>query len=198
MGVFRHLNNRRKAWRTGALVMAVLFVSGSFLPDPGTITARAATQQDRISESKQKISDNKKKIEEIRNKKYQVDEKLKELNRLKSDAAAYVARLDQELAEIEAQIEELTANIAEVEGQITVTEAELEEAKAEEASQYASMKLRIKYMYEHGSGNLLDILFQAGSFSDLLNQAEYIENVSVYDRDKLEEYVAVREMVAAR
>ena len=177
---------------------AVLFCVPAALSAPGSLTGYAATGQEEIDASKQKISDNKKKIEEIQNQKYKVDAKIKELNQLKADAAAYVAKLDQELSEIEGEIGRLQGEIGEVEQQITITEAELEEAKAEEARQYSSMKLRIKYMYEHGNENLLDILFRAGSFSDLLNQAEYIENVSVYDRNKLEDYVAAREMVAAR
>ena len=193
---FRNINKLR-AWRTGALAAAVLFVLPLALPGVYAIRTEAATQQDEISASKQKISDNKKKIEEIQSQKYQIESKLKELRELKADAAAYVEKLDQELSEIEGQITALAESITGVEQEIAVTEGELEAAKQEEARQYASMKLRIKYMYEHGNENLLDILFRAGSFSDLLNQAEYIENVSRYDRDKLEDYVAARELVAA-
>ena len=81
---FRNINKIR-AWRTGALAAAVLFVFPLTLPGLHTIRAEAATQQDEISASKQKISDNKKKIEEIQSQKYQVESKLKELRELKAD-----------------------------------------------------------------------------------------------------------------
>ena len=198
MAGFRFFHKSYRIPVTGALAATVLFLLIPLLPAGELQTVLAATQQDEITASKQKISDNKKKMEEIQSQKYQVDAKLKELNQLKSDAAAYVARLDQELAEIEAEIGRLNDSISFVEEQIVITEAALEEARNEEARQYASMKLRIKYMYEHGNENIIDDLFRAGSFSDLLNQAEYIQNVSVYDRNKLEEYVEAREMVAAK
>lgn len=69
---------------------------------------------------------------------------------------------------------------------------QLADAKAREEEQYASMKLRIKYMYENGDTNFLDLLFEAESLSDMLNRAEYIQKVSEYDRQKLDEFVAVR------
>ncbi len=181
---------------TGALLAAVLFAA--VWPQTGMLSAFADNKQQEIDDSKKKISDNKKKIEEIKSNKYAVEQKLAELNKLKADAAAYVAKLDQELAEIAQTIAGLEADIVSTEQDIAVTEIQLEEAKATERQQYASMKQRIRYMYEHGNQNLLDIMFQSGSFSDLLNKAEYIENVSVYDRNKLDEYVSAREAVAAK
>ena len=181
---------------TGALLAAVLFAVS--LPQAGGLVSLADSKQQEIDESKKKISDNKKKIEEIKNDKYAVEKKLAELNKLKSDAAAYVAKLDQELAEIAATITGLEADIATTEQNIAVTEVQLAEARETERQQYASMKQRIRYMYEHGKEDLLDSMFQSGSFSDLLNKAEYIENVSVYDRNKLEEYITIREAVAAK
>ena len=181
---------------TGALLAAVLFAVN--LPQAGRLVSLADNKQQEIDESKKKISDNKKKIEEIKNDKYAVEKKLAELNKLKSDAAAYVAKLDQELAEIAATITGLEADIATTEQNIAVTEVQLAEARETERQQYASMKQRIRYMYEHGKEDLLDSMFQSGSFSDLLNKAEYIENVSVYDRNKLEEYITIREAVAAK
>ena len=48
-----------------------------------------------------------------------------------------------------------------------IPEPELEAAKEDEAEQYSSMKLRIKYMYEKGDTNFLDLIFEAKSFSDM-------------------------------
>ncbi len=189
-------SGRKMRILTGALLAAVLFAVS--LPQAGGLVSLADSKQQEIDESKKKISDNKKKIEEIKNDKYAVEKKLAELNKLKSDAAAYVAKLDQELAEIAATITGLEADIATTEQNIAVTEVQLAEARETERQQYASMKQRIRYMYEHGKEDLLDSMFQSGSFSDLLNKAEYIENVSVYDRNKLEEYITIREAVAAK
>nr|MBQ8252250.1 peptidoglycan DD-metalloendopeptidase family protein [Lachnospiraceae bacterium] len=50
------------------------------------------------------------------------------------------------------------------------------------------MKIRIQFMYEHGTMSFLEILLSCSSFSELLNKAEYIEQVSAYDREMLDYY----------
>ena len=60
------------------------------------------------------------------------------------------------------------------------------------------MKKRIKYIYEAGDSSFLETLISAESFSDLVNKAEYIQNVHSYDREQLKEYVKVKEEVKER
>lgn len=43
-------------------------------------------------------------------------------------------------------------------------------------------------MYENGDESFLDILFSSDSMIDFLNNAEYISEISKYDREKLIEY----------
>lgn len=60
------------------------------------------------------------------------------------------------------------------------------------------MKLRIKYMYENGSNEFLEILMEANSIADLLNKAEYINKISQCDRELLVEYEDTRKDVENR
>ena len=51
------------------------------------------------------------------------------------------------------------------------------------------MKTRLRYLYRNSKGNgYLELLVNAGSFADMLNQAGYVEQLSSYDSRKLEEY----------
>ena len=50
------------------------------------------------------------------------------------------------------------------------------------------MKKRIKYMYEKGETEYLDILLKVESMADLLNKSEYIADIYEYDRKMLTEY----------
>ena len=182
---------KNKYWvKAGALCMAVLvFVCSVSVP----VTTFAAYGDKEISSSKQKIEQNKKRLDEIKSQTYAVDAKLDELNKLKQDAAAYITKLDKELSGVEAEISKMETEIETLEGQITTTTAELDDAKAEEDKQYASMKKRIKFMYEHSNDNIIDVLFGSKSFSDMVNKTEYISNVSQYDRSKLDEFIELRE-----
>ena len=107
-------------------------------------------------------------------------------------------KLDSSLESIGNELSKLNDDIDAKEKQIDTTKQELSEAKETEKSQYESMKLRIKYMYEKGDSTYVDLLMEAGSLSELLSKAEYITKISSYDRQKLDEYAATKEKIAEK
>ena len=130
--------------------------------------------------------------------KKKTEQELKNLEGLKSDTTAYVKKLDSSLESIGNELSKLGDDIDAKEKQIDTTKQELSEAKETEKSQYESMKLRIKYMYEKGDSTYVDLLMEAGSLSELLSKAEYITKISSYDRKKLDEYAATKEKIAEK
>ena len=70
---------------------------------------------------------------------------------------------------------------------------EKEDAEEKEKAQYEAMKLRIKYMYEEGSSMAIESLVSAEDFTDLVNKAEYVQNVHKYDRQQLQEYAETKQ-----
>lgn len=148
-----------------------------------------ATKQD-VDAAKQKASS----LEEEKKK---VEDTLKSLEGLKSDAAAYVKQLDESLETLNREVEQLGEQIADKEAEIAQTQAELSKAQQVEEEQYASMKLRIKYMYERGNVSMIDMLLQSEDIVQLMNRAEYIRKISEYDKKKMDEYVATKEAITA-
>ncbi len=138
----------------------------------------------------------KKKKTAIEQEKKRAETALKKLENLKGDAVRYVAELDVTLEALGEELSKLMADIETKEVQIKNTEAELQEAEVEEAEQYEAMKLRIKYMYEKGDSSFVDLLLEAKTLSDLMNKAEYIGQISEYDRQKLDEYEETKERIA--
>lgn len=65
----------------------------------------------------------------FRRKKKKVQDTLKQLEGLKSDAAAYVKELDKKLTSLDSELSQLEKDISAKEDQIENTKAELEEAK---------------------------------------------------------------------
>ena len=59
------------------------------------------------------------------------------------------------------------------------------------------MKIRIKYMYEKGNTDYVEILMHATSLTDMLNKSEYISKLYDYDRKLLKEYQETRRQTAA-
>ena len=148
--------------------------------------------------TKSGLSDAKSKKTALEAEKKKTEQELKNLEGLKSDTTAYVKKLDSSLESIGNELSKLNDDIDAKEKQIDTTKQELSEAKETEKSQYESMKLRIKYMYEKGDSTYVDLLMEAGSLSELLSKAEYITKISSYDRQKLDEYAATKEKIAEK
>ena len=79
---------------------------------------------------------------------------------------------------------------------ILQTQAALEEAQQVEQDQYSLMKARIKFLYEQGESSYLELLLTSENFGDVLNRAEYISEVNLYDQQLLQEYQATCTQVA--
>ena len=124
--------------------------------------------------------------------------KQQELEQQKNTAEAEKSELSSELDSIVSKMEKTQSDLTAKETEINDAETELVTAKANEDDQYQTMKLRIKYMYENGSNEFLEILIEANSIADLLNKAEYINKISKCDRELLVEYEDTRKDVENR
>jgi len=120
-------------------------------------------------------------INDMKNKQEQLEDQRKEAEAEKKSLAARVKELAVSMKQTE---ERLDAKRAEID----VAEQDLIMAKMEESEQYESMKLRIRYMYENGNVNLIELFMEADSIADFFHKTEYIKKMSEYDRQKLNEF----------
>ena len=112
-----------------------------------------------------------------------------DLKEQKQAAEDEVSSLQSQLNSLMSKITELENDLITTGEEIVQTEADLKTAQEDEAEQYEAMKLRIKYMYEAGSGAAaVEKVMATGSISGMLTQAEYSQQVHTYDRKKLQEY----------
>ena len=110
--------------------------------------------------------------------------------------------LSGEKEDVEAQISGLTSQIAEIMASVSLLEDEIADtdydaAKEKEDAQYRAMKKRIQYLYEKGETSYIELLMAAKSWSDMLNKAEYVQEIYTYDRNMLDDYAATVKQVAA-
>lgn len=119
-----------------------------------------------------------------------------ELEKTKADLDAYVSQMDASLDEITNRLAQIETLVQEKEEEIEQIKVKLAEAEKTADEQYASMKKRIQFIYEKGNAYYFEILFQSGSFGDMLNKADYIEQLSAYEKKQLEKYQAVIQEVS--
>lgn len=157
--------------------------------------SRAEVTSDSIKDKQNQISaaeEEKKKLQEGLT---DIKKMKEELEKSKDNLEDYIVQLDANLNTVSEKIAELQATIVEKEAEIETTTQELEAALAVEQSQYEAMKVRIQFMYERGDTFYLEAIFGADSFGDILNRADYFEELAAYDRQKLEEYMQNRQMI---
>lgn len=148
-----------------------------------------------IREKEAEIENAKKEVSKLKSSLTDVEALKKELEQSKNDLTAYVTQLDNELSSIQEKIAKYNTLIIEKEQEIEETTEELNAAIKQQEEQYEAMKKRIQFMYERGDTFYLELLFSSTGFADMANKAEYIEALSRYDKNKLDEYVETKEMV---
>ena len=124
------------------------------------------------------------------------EESAQSLESKTSDLTGQLAGINQELVAISDQISTTEMQVEITNGEIQRTKDSLADTQAKEAQQYNDMKTRIKYMYETGSASLLEMLFSAEDMSDFLNKADFIQNISDYDRKMLSELQETKNQIA--
>ena len=127
----------------------------------------------------------------------EAQQKADALEQQKSTAEAEKNSLNTQLNTILGEMEDAQTKLADKQTEIEEAEEELVQAKVEENTQYQSMKKRIKYMYENGNSQVIELLMESENIGEFLNKAEYISQISEYDRDMLDEFQAVVKEVEA-
>ena len=115
-------------------------------------------------------------------------QKADELEDQKDAAEAEKASLAEKLDTIIKNMEDTKTKLDAKKAEVEEVENELAQAKIDASNQYESMKVRIKYMYESGGNQLFEVLMESENMGDFLNKAEYVSQISEYDRNELIRY----------
>ena len=166
--------NRKKLL---SFLLTVVLGSMSVLP------VAAATTQDKIQDARNAKSQTESSLDETQS-------RIQALESKKGESEAYLEELNAQLTDLKNSLEELQQQSADKQAELEKVQAELEKAKDQEKEQYEDMCLRIQYMYEQSNSGYLEVLFDSGSFSEFLNRAGNISQITQYDRDMLYEYQA--------
>ena len=143
---------------------------------------------DQISDLKKKNQEDQEKLDELGD---QIDELKGEQEGIQGEMDA----LEAEIVDIMASISILEDEIEQKKAEIAQTELDLTQAKQDEQDQHDAMVIRIRFMYEKGDMNYINLLMEGGSMDDIVNKADYIEKLYDYDRKLLIQYQETREKI---
>lgn len=116
-----------------------------------------------------------------------VNKQLEELRNKQSELNASYGELNEKLSASGEKLSSIEDAVNAKQSEIDATNIQVADMQAEINQQYAAMKLRIQFMYENNNATILSTLLSAESLSDLLSKSEYIQQISNYDHQKMQE-----------
>lgn len=105
--------------------------------------------------------------------------------------------IDQRIHMTQAELENANQQLRQYSLLIAQKQSELEDALAEQAQMNETYQVRLRAMEESGTVSYWSILFQASSFSDLLDRIDMIQEIARADRDMLDQLEEQARMVQA-
>ncbi len=183
----------KKLWVSvlaGAMAgMLLLGLIASVIPTPASAASSSelkkqleemekeqAERQKQIAALEQKVSDNMTEMEKLVAEKSVIDQQ--------------IGLLYQQIAGLNEQIAAYGLLIADLQDELDVARARLQELSEQNRE-------RIRAMEEDGTLSYWSVLFEANSFSDLLDRLNMIEEIASADQRRLQEMSAAAEQVAA-
>ena len=188
---------KKKVWDARRILMAVLAcVMVVLLLLPILTMAMPAARAVTEDELRQQIEALKGSASDVESKKEELQSQLEEIQGQKDKAMQEKQLRDQELAYIDQQIANTESMIAYYDQLIEQETANLAEAQAKEEAQYDLFCQRVRAMEEGGTVSYWAILFNASSFSDMLDKMVFVQDVMDYDNAVIEQLKADRQAVA--
>lgn len=167
----------RKRFLTAILAVSMVLIPAASYP----ASSLSEAQREKAALEKE-LADAQKLVNGLKDSKDDIKEKVRQLDGQLTTISGRIIGLEQELSQMGAQIED--------------TKQELADVQADADRQYERMKQRIKYMYENGSSmTMFEALLTSGSIADFINQEEYINQITQYDRAMLTKYQETKQQV---
>ena len=145
--------------------------------------------------TKEKLQEAERQYQETTGKLNETKDNINKLNDVKSGLQQKLNTLNEQLTEVSTNLAQLEEKIQSKQEEIKETDQDLQDAIIAQDNQYANMKKRIQFIYEKKQDMLVDMIFSSGSFAEMLNRNSYIEQLTEYDRNQLEEFKEIRRLV---
>ena len=179
---------QRQAKRLVCFALAAALLAGVL---PGEVFAKTSAQI--LKEIDQLEAENAKIQKEIDAIQHQYDANYSDME----DMVAHKNAIDQEMTLLNSKIETTNAQISAYSQLIADTQEELEDAQEELDSLSRAHRERVRVMEEEGELSYWEVIFQANSFTDLLDRINMVEEINAADRRRIEQMRIAADIVTA-
>lgn len=175
-----------------AILLAILMVGGVVFSAMSILVSAASS-----SALKSELENLKSQADDIAAKSAELESQIAENESETQSIVDKKANIDQQMELTRQQIENLNAQIQQYNLLIAAKQEELDQAEIKEQEMNERYKLRLRAMEENGNVSYWSVLFQASSFTDLLDQIDMIREVAQSDQEMLDQMRQVAEEISS-
>ncbi len=168
----------------GAMALVLLLPMVSMI-----VTYAGAVSQSEINSLKEQAA-------ELAQDKKELQNQLAAITSDKNAAMSKKQNIEQQINVVRSEIANANALIASYDQEIAEKEVELAAAEEKQEKYYQLFCERVRSMEEDGTVSYWSILFDASSFADLLDRANFVNEVIEYDNGVMDELEQARQAVA--
>ena len=169
-------------------IACIVITASLLLP---SARAMATSTSDQIKQVEQEQQSTKEQLGQAQN-------TIEDLKDSKQAIQKSLNNLNEQLDEKSEEMDNIEDQIAAKEQEISDIELEYEKAVEQADEQYQFIKARIKTIYESGSNDIYDLIFNSGTMADFLNKAAYIARMNDYDKKMMNKLQSLMEEAQAQ
>ena len=182
------MRNRKFAAIMAGILAAVMLLGLIMSAIPVSAEKSSSQLKSEINELEKEKKEIDAQIEELEG---QISENMGEMEKIVAEKNI----IDQQVFLLHEQVNNINDQIAVYSDLIADKQAELDASLARQAELSAKNKERIRSMEEDGAVSYWSVLFEANSFSDLLDRLNMIEEIAASDQRRLEEMSQVAQQI---
>ena len=182
------MRRNRRAYCVISLLLALALTAGA-LPVPAHAASSAEIQKE-IDALEEKNAAIQKEIDAIQS---QYDANYSDMEAMVEQKSA----IDQEMTLLSDKIETTNQQISAYSQLIADTQEELDKAKEELRTLSEQHRERVRVMEEKGNLTYWEVIFEANSFTDLLDRLNMVEEINASDRRRIEQMRIAADIVSA-
>lgn len=161
------------------------------------ITVTTFTVMSLTESEKNKLNED---IKDLQNEAKAIQAEIDKLKSEKSDQEAVLAAINKQIKNTEAQIQRCNQEINSINGSISENKQKIADIEDEIAADKLAFKKRLSAMYMSNSGNTIQILLGAETFSEFLRLSQFTSSMTAKDKkiieDLKEEIVELNDVIA--
>lgn len=166
--------------RTSALFFAVVIGSSMFFAGQTTEVSNALTAS------------------ELRNQAASLQQAINENNAKAKELSTQADSLKRTVDDLNIQINQATAQIELIDVKLAQLQVELDKAQEELERQKGLLKASMRTLYKRGGVSTVELLVGSDSFSEFINDQEYLERLKVGIQDSTEKVIELKQQIQAQ